>query len=349
MNKKEIKYSLDLSNLPKEKWVDVIGYDGYYQISNKGRLKSLDRITSNNRFLKSKILKIQFRKKGDVNCKYCANGVYNNFNFHKQIALHFISNYNNEPIFFIDGNRYNCKPCNFIIVTEENVIKLYNNKNIVPPNEVSEMLHEMGYKKCFCCKEIMKIKKFNKSYRNRGVNNGCIKCSKKIHQDYFEKNKEGLTDWYVREYGKLNYGYKSFTDKIIKKLRNEIIKRDEPKYFLDDLGFVTVAEFARYVKKKYGLPTTTTQKRISKGKPEKDCVLSDHDYRSKYSGTDKGQIKITDTVTNKVYLFKNTTDKLLKEMFSLYTIKNNIDTGKPTRITKASKYINPCIIERVPK
>lgn len=180
----KITYSLDISDLPNEKWVDVIGYDGYYQISNKGRLKSLERITSNNRLLKSKILKIQFRKK-EVTCKFCLNGLYNNFNFHKQIALHFIPNYNNEPIYFIDGNKHNCNPLNFILVTKKNVIELYDNKEIIPPNEVSEIYHEMGCKKCSNCKRIMKIKNFSKSYRNRGVNNICRNCS---NIDYIPKS-----------------------------------------------------------------------------------------------------------------------------------------------------------------
>mgnify|MGYP003680224073 CR=1 FL=1 len=176
MSVKTIEYSLDIEDLPNEKWVDVIGYDGYYQISNKGRLKSLERITYNNRCLKSKILKIQFRKR-EVTCKYCIKGVYNNFNFHKQIALHFIPNYNNEPIYFIDGNKYNCDPLNFILVTKKNVIELYENKDIVPSNKVSENYHKMGYKKCSNCKRIKKIKNFSKSYRNRGVNNICRCCS----------------------------------------------------------------------------------------------------------------------------------------------------------------------------
>lgn len=342
----EIYKNLQLTDLPNEVWVDVIGYDGYYQISNMGRLKSLDRITSNNRFLKSKILKVQFRKKGDVSCKYCANGVCDNFNFHKQIALHFIDDYNNEPIYFIDGNRYNCKPSNFIIVTKENVLTLYNKKDIVPSNEVSGMLHEMGYKKCFCCKEIMNHKKFNKSYRNRGVNNTCIKCANDIHNNYVEKNRNNLSDWYVREYGKYNYGYKTFSKKLIIELRNEIINRDKPKYFLDNKSFVTISDFARYVEANYNIMKTTTEKRIQSGVKEIDCTLSESDYRSKFSGTDKGQIKITDCTTKEIYLFKNTTDKKLQDIFSLSTIRRKVNTGTPTRVTKASKYKNPCLIER---
>lgn len=36
-------YSLDICNLPGEIWKDIEGFEGIYQVSNKGRVKSLDR------------------------------------------------------------------------------------------------------------------------------------------------------------------------------------------------------------------------------------------------------------------------------------------------------------------
>lgn len=40
----------------EEIWKDVVGYKGYYQVSNLGRVRSLDRIASNGRKIKGKIL-----------------------------------------------------------------------------------------------------------------------------------------------------------------------------------------------------------------------------------------------------------------------------------------------------
>ena len=40
----------------EEIWKDVAGYEGYYQVSNLGRVRSLDRIASNGRKIKGKIL-----------------------------------------------------------------------------------------------------------------------------------------------------------------------------------------------------------------------------------------------------------------------------------------------------
>ena len=38
----------------EEIWKDVVGYEGYYQVSNLGRVRSLDRIASNGRKIKGK-------------------------------------------------------------------------------------------------------------------------------------------------------------------------------------------------------------------------------------------------------------------------------------------------------
>lgn len=33
--------NLSLENLPEEEWIDVVGYEGLYQVSNLGRVKSI--------------------------------------------------------------------------------------------------------------------------------------------------------------------------------------------------------------------------------------------------------------------------------------------------------------------
>lgn len=40
-----------------ETWKDIEGYEGYYQVSNQGRVKALDRVDSNNRRHKERILR----------------------------------------------------------------------------------------------------------------------------------------------------------------------------------------------------------------------------------------------------------------------------------------------------
>lgn len=57
----KIYQNLSLENLPDEEWRDVVGYEGLYQVSNLGRIKSLPEIIRDgykNSFLsKEKIMK----------------------------------------------------------------------------------------------------------------------------------------------------------------------------------------------------------------------------------------------------------------------------------------------------
>ena len=54
--------NLSLMDMEGEEWKDIIGYDGIYQVSNMGRVKSLQRYDSLGRLRKERILK-QFGKK----------------------------------------------------------------------------------------------------------------------------------------------------------------------------------------------------------------------------------------------------------------------------------------------
>ena len=47
----------------KEVWKDIVGYEGLYQVSNLGRVKSL----GNNKNKKEKIIKIWNDRKGYIN------------------------------------------------------------------------------------------------------------------------------------------------------------------------------------------------------------------------------------------------------------------------------------------
>lgn len=77
----------------KEIWKDVKGYEGLYQISNTGRIKSLNyRHTG-----KEKILRPDTTKKGYLRVALCKDGKIKNFRINRLVALHFIPNPNNLP------------------------------------------------------------------------------------------------------------------------------------------------------------------------------------------------------------------------------------------------------------
>lgn len=90
----------------KEEWKPVVGYEGLYEASNFGRVKSLDRYRRNNRgayMRRGQILKLALRKvgkKGRYKC-YSINlsrpGVCKTYRVHRLVAVAFIPNPNNLP------------------------------------------------------------------------------------------------------------------------------------------------------------------------------------------------------------------------------------------------------------
>jgi hypothetical protein len=79
----------------KEVWKDIVGYNGYYKVSNLGRIKSLDRLVNSKHGLATKkgkvltpTLKDYYRIGLSKNCKV------KSFLVHRLVAIHFL----NKPI-----------------------------------------------------------------------------------------------------------------------------------------------------------------------------------------------------------------------------------------------------------
>ena len=83
----------------KEIWKDIKGYEGLYQVSKSGKIKSI----RNNIYLKPNLqvngyLRISLSKNGKIQYK----------NIHRLVAETFIDNENNYPVInHIDGNKLN--------------------------------------------------------------------------------------------------------------------------------------------------------------------------------------------------------------------------------------------------
>lgn len=83
-----------------EKWKDIDKYKGYYQISNKGRVRSLDRIVNNRygkRVVKSRQMKVFKDSYGYGVVSLCKNGKTEMTRVHRLIAEVFIPNPENKP------------------------------------------------------------------------------------------------------------------------------------------------------------------------------------------------------------------------------------------------------------
>lgn len=79
-----------------EKWRDIKGYEGIYQISNKGRVKRLERIakTTGNHIIKEHIIKPQTITGGHLGFTACKDGAQKLMQIHRAVAMAFIPNPN---------------------------------------------------------------------------------------------------------------------------------------------------------------------------------------------------------------------------------------------------------------
>ena len=108
----------------REKWKDIQGYEGLYQVSDLGRIKSIGRtIEYANGTLhpyQEKIRKNNTHKNGYKNVDLWKEGKAKTFKVHRLVAQAFVPNPNNLPeVNHIDENKENNKASNLEWVTAE--------------------------------------------------------------------------------------------------------------------------------------------------------------------------------------------------------------------------------------
>lgn len=100
-------------NLLHEVWKPIKGYEGLYEISSLGRVRSLDRLVKGKWGkikLTGKILKGVKDKDGYLVITLSKDGKQKTFKIHRLVAIHFIPNPNNyKEINHKDENKENCK------------------------------------------------------------------------------------------------------------------------------------------------------------------------------------------------------------------------------------------------
>jgi predicted XRE-type DNA-binding protein len=119
----------------KEVWKDIPEYEGLYEVSNTGIVRSKDRITPHGRFRKSQILSMHVNHGGYLRVALCKDSKKKFYSAHRLVALSF---------FGIDENKTQ--------VNHKNGIKTDNRVDNLEWVTLSENM-EHAYKTGLACKK----------------------------------------------------------------------------------------------------------------------------------------------------------------------------------------------------
>lgn len=149
--------------LPKQCWKEILGYEGLYQVSNTGRVRSLNY----RRTGKTKVIKQSTNKGGYKSVCLYKDGKLKGYSVHRLVALAFIPNPLNLPqVNHIDEN-----PSNNAVWNLEWCTPKYNSnygncrKKISEANKGKSKHFTEEHKKKIS--EAMKGKKFTEEHRKK--------------------------------------------------------------------------------------------------------------------------------------------------------------------------------------
>ena len=112
----------------EEEWKYIKGYEGFYQVSNFGRVRSVDRMVNGNhitcdfQYVKGKMLKLRKNRYGYWTVMLRKNSSHKTVLVHRLVAEAFISNPNNLPYV----NHKDENPANSIVSNLEWCTAKYN-------------------------------------------------------------------------------------------------------------------------------------------------------------------------------------------------------------------------------
>ena len=133
-----------------ELWKDIPNYEGFYQASDLGRIRSLDHVRKNgtNEYIqKGKILKFNKNNSGYYQVRLSKNGVAKTYRVNRLIALTFIENpLNKETVNHINGNKLDNRVENLEWATEREQA-IHRHKVLKVPYSDCKKCHEANKKK----------------------------------------------------------------------------------------------------------------------------------------------------------------------------------------------------------
>lgn len=95
------------------KWLPIKNYEGFYEVSDTGLVRSVDRITRHNRKRKSHVLKMIADRDGYLRVHLSKDNVHKTFIVSRLVATTFIQNSDNKcQVNHINENKLDNRVCN---------------------------------------------------------------------------------------------------------------------------------------------------------------------------------------------------------------------------------------------
>jgi hypothetical protein len=202
----EIYENLSLGDMEGEVWKDIKGYEGLYQVSNMGRVKSLEKkckcCGGGVRTIRCKILKQTPYSNGYLMLSLSKENEIKKFMVHRLVAIMFIENTENKPT--VDHKN--------TIITDNRVDNLRwatqkeNLSNEITRKRFKEIQSETGRKnvkfaqkshekkvKCVNTGEV--FESLTKAGKHYGINSDGISSCCKGKKDYFGKLNGQKLQW----------------------------------------------------------------------------------------------------------------------------------------------------------
>lgn len=172
-----------------EEWLDIPGYEGFYQVSDQGRVRSLDRMVRGplvDRFAAGRILKPAINSSNRLNLTLQLDGKKTTWLVHRLVALAFIGNCPaGMETCHNDGNQFNNALNNL----------RYDTRGANMLDRVKHGTHQMAMKTH--CKRGHELAGGNvrmAKNANGSAYRKCIGCSRLLKQKYSATAKAGAHD-----------------------------------------------------------------------------------------------------------------------------------------------------------
>lgn len=246
--------------MTEEIWRPVVGYEGLYEVSSYGRVRSLDRYDSRNRFRKGRILKLSDNGRGYLIVGLHSNNKVKNFLVHRLVAEAFLPNPENltEVNHKDEDKSNNCVDnlewCNRNYNINYGTAKIRGRETAIK-NGYWTGLSKEEYNKKYWNEHREHINEWQREYHQEHKNE-----YNEWQREYYQKNKDKISEWqreyYQKNRDKINDRKREYNKKWYQENRDKINERRREynkKWRQENRDKIRDYKKQYYLKKKAGL------------------------------------------------------------------------------------------------